>query len=61
MWIKCFYCSWVEIELNVVLSFVPKPFTVAMIATDIPAAMRPYSIAVAPDVFRRKRRTKARI
>jgi hypothetical protein len=28
---------------------VPMPFTAAMIATAIPTAMRPYSMAVAPD------------
>jgi hypothetical protein len=37
------------IELNVPLMVVPKPFTAAMIAIEIPAAIRPYSIAVAPD------------
>src|ERR1700688_2887646 len=38
-----------EIEEKVVLSFVPRPFTTLMIATEIPAAIRPYSMAVAPD------------
>jgi hypothetical protein len=33
---------------NVVLSWVPRPLTIAMIATEMPAAIRPYSIAVAP-------------
>ena len=42
------YFSWVEIELKVLLSFVPMPFTTAMIAMEMPAAIRPYSIAVAP-------------
>ena len=28
------YFSWVEIELNVLLSFVPVPFTTAMMATE---------------------------
>lgn len=36
------------------LSFVPTPFTVAMIAIDMPAAIRPYSIAVAQDSSFRK-------
>jgi hypothetical protein len=36
---------------NVVLSWVPRPLTIAMIATEMPAAIRPYSIAVAPDAF----------
>jgi hypothetical protein len=38
-----------EIEEKVVLSFVPRPFTTLMIATEMPAAIRPYSMAVAPD------------
>jgi hypothetical protein len=36
------------IEVNLVFSFVPRPFTTAMIARAIPAAINPYSIAVAP-------------
>jgi hypothetical protein len=38
-----------EIDEKVVLSFVPRPFTTAMMAMEIPAAIRPYSMAVAPD------------
>ena len=38
-----------RIELNVVLSLVPLPLTTAMIATEMPAAIRPYSMAVAPN------------
>jgi hypothetical protein len=38
-----------SIEVNLVFSFVPRPFTTAMIASAIPAAINPYSIAVAPD------------
>jgi hypothetical protein len=34
---------------NFVLSVEPRPFTTAMIAIEIPAAIRPYSMAVAPD------------
>jgi hypothetical protein len=34
---------------NFVLSVVPRPFTTEMIAIEIPAAIRPYSMAVAPD------------
>src|SRR5258708_37615243 len=34
---------------NFVLSWVPRPFTMVMIAIAIPAAIRPYSMAVAPD------------
>src|SRR5262245_54168744 len=37
---------------NVDVSFVPTPCTTAMMATAIPAAMRPYSMAVAPDSSR---------
>jgi hypothetical protein len=37
------------IEVNLVLSLVPSPFTIAMIASEMPAAIRPYSMAVAPD------------
>ena len=36
------------ILVNVVLRLVPSACTVAMIATEMPAASRPYSIAVAP-------------
>jgi hypothetical protein len=43
------YFSWVEIELKVLFSFVPMPFTTAMIAMEMPAAISPYSIAVAAD------------
>ena len=43
------YFSWVETVLNVPLRVVPTEFTEAMITIDIPAAIRPYSIAVAPD------------
>src|SRR6516225_6323176 len=37
------------IEPNLSLIVVPRPLTTVMIASAIPAAMRPYSIAVAPD------------
>jgi hypothetical protein len=43
-----------ETEVNVVLSLAPRPFVTAMMATAIPAAMRPYSIAVAADSSLRK-------
>jgi hypothetical protein len=33
------------------LSFVPRPLTTAMMAMEMPAAIRPYSMAVAPDSF----------
>lgn len=35
--------------MNLSFRLVPKPFTVAIIASEMPAAMRPYSMAVAPD------------
>ena len=44
-----FYFNEVLIELKLVLSVEPRPFTAAMIASAIPAAIKPYSIAVAPD------------
>src|SRR2546427_764183 len=37
--------SWTKVELG----FEPSPCTTAMIATEMPAATRPYSRAVAPD------------
>ena len=43
-----------ETEVNVVLSLAPRPFVTVIIATAIPAAMRPYSIAVAADASLRK-------
>ena len=43
------YFSALETVLKVVVRLVPSASTVAMIATEIPAAIRPYSIAVAPD------------
>jgi hypothetical protein len=42
------YFSEVLIAVNFVLSAVPTPLTEVMIATAIPAAIRPYSMAVAP-------------
>jgi hypothetical protein len=35
--------------VKVVFSFEPRPCMTAMIATEMPAAIRPYSMAVAPD------------
>jgi hypothetical protein len=37
------------IDVNSVLRLVPRPLTTAMMASAMPAAIRPYSIAVAPD------------
>jgi hypothetical protein len=43
------YFNEVLIELNIVFRLLPSPLTMAMIASAIPAAISPYSIAVAPD------------
>jgi hypothetical protein len=47
----------VETDEKVVFKLVPRAWTVAMIATAMPAAMRPYSIAVAPVSSAKKRKT----
>jgi hypothetical protein len=39
------------------LRLVPSPLTAAMIAIEIPAAINPYSMAVAAVSFRQKRKT----
>jgi len=41
--------SWVETDWNFAFKVVPIALTVAMITTEMPAAISPYSIAVAPD------------
>jgi len=51
---KVAYFNCVEIEENVVLSLTPIPLTAVMIATAMPAAIRPYSMAVAADSSFRK-------
>ena len=51
------YFKEVETVEKVLFKFVPRAWTVAMIATAMPAAMRPYSIAVAPASSARKRMT----
>src|SRR5262249_41693331 len=38
-----------ETDVKVVFSLPPRVVTTVMIATEMPAAMRPYSMAVAPD------------
>jgi hypothetical protein len=43
------YLSDVLIVVNVVLNEPPRPLTIAMMASEMPAAIRPYSMAVAPD------------
>lgn len=47
------YFSWVDTLVKVSLSLVPRPLTAAMMATEMPAAIRPYSMAVAPESFLR--------
>jgi hypothetical protein len=37
------YLSELLIEVNLVLSLVPRPFTTAMMASEMPAAISPYS------------------
>ena len=49
------YLSDVLMSLNLLPKVVPRVFTAAMMASEIPAAMRPYSIAVAPDSSLAKR------
>src|SRR5205807_2253210 len=49
------YLSAVETEVKVVFNLEPSPCTTAIIATEMPAAMRPYSMAVAPDSSLTKR------
>jgi len=51
------YFNCVEIEEKVVLSFVPTPFTAVMMTRAMPAAIRLYSMAVAPDSSLRKAMT----
>ncbi len=51
----CVYLSDVLIAPNLVLRLPPMPLTAPMIASEIPAAIRPYSMAVAPDSSFRKR------
>src|SRR6266849_7458300 len=43
------YFSWLEMNSNFVLRVAPIPYADTMITTEIPAAIRPYSMAVAPD------------
>jgi hypothetical protein len=44
----CVYFKDVLIDVNLVLTLVPSPFTAAMMTNAMPAAIKPYSIAVAP-------------
>jgi hypothetical protein len=43
------YLRALDTLVNVVFNCVPRPVTTTMMATEIPAAIKPYSIAVAPD------------
>lgn len=43
------YFNELLIDVNLSLRLVPRPFTTAIIASAMPAAISPYSIAVAPD------------
>ena len=47
--------SWLDTLVKVFTSEPPSAFTTEMIATEMPAAIRPYSMAVAPDVSCAKR------
>src|SRR6202022_4470432 len=48
-WVMLRYFSELFMSVNLVLRLEPKPLTTAMIASEMPAAIRPYSMAVAPD------------
>jgi len=61
-WVKNqLYFSVLERLLNAVFRLLPRPWITAMMATDMPAATRPYSIAVAPDSSFAKRAIRAYI
>ena len=47
------YFSELLTDVNMVLRFVPSPFTATMMAIEMPAAINPYSMAVAPEVSER--------
>ena len=44
------YLSWFETAVNVLVSLVPRVVIAAIAATATKAAMRPYSMAVAPEL-----------
>ncbi len=52
------YLRAVETLPKTTFSDVPSAPTTVMIATEMPAAMRPYSMAVAPELVLKKRRYK---
>src|SRR5262249_41400320 len=47
--------SWFDTLVKVFTNWLPSEFTTVMITTEMPAAIRPYSMAVAPDSSRIKR------
>src|SRR4030095_585213 len=51
------YLSWVEMVSNLELRLEPIAFTLGMMTIEMPAAIRPYSIAVAPDSSFRNAKT----
>jgi hypothetical protein len=53
------YFGEVLIDENLVFSLAPMPFTTAMMASEMPAAINPYSIAVAPVSSAQNLRTDA--
>jgi hypothetical protein len=50
------YFNEVLSEVSLVLRLVPSPFTVVIMASEMPAAISPYSTAVAPDSSARNMR-----
>jgi hypothetical protein len=50
------YFNEVLSEVSLVLRLVPSPFTVVIMASEMPAAISPYSMAVAPDSSARNMR-----
>jgi hypothetical protein len=47
---RVYFCEGLTL-VKVVLNWLPTPLTAVMMATGMPAAIRPYSMAVAPDVL----------
>jgi hypothetical protein len=56
----CYFTA-LETEANVPLRLLPVPFNTAMMATAMPEAIRPYSMAVAPDSSLKKATSLSRI
>jgi hypothetical protein len=53
--LRLLYFSELLTEVNLAFRLEPRPLTTAMIASEMPAAIRPYSMAVAPDSSLKKR------